>query len=79
MPMEQPVSIGFDIRLQKCKLWRAQQDFQWSQRVDILSSNVLDKSVSKLNEIVNNGVVANVPKCKCVNFPSTYPYGTPLS
>ena len=26
-----------------------------------------------MNEIVNNGVVANVPKCKCVSFTSTYP------
>ena len=41
--------------------------------IGILTSNDLDNSVSKFYKIVNNGVVSNVPKCKCVNFTSTYP------
>ena len=40
--------------------------------MDILSSNDLDNSVSKFYEIVNNSVVLNVTKCKCVNVTSTY-------
>ena len=41
--------------------------------MDVLSSNDLDNSVSKFYDIVNSGIAANVPKCKCVNFSSTYP------
>ena len=43
--------------------------------MDVLCSDDLDNSVSKFYEIVNNGVVSNVSKCKCkcVNVTSTYP------